>query len=250
MTKLENQPLTCYNLTMSFFISLGIIILAMLIMSCLQLQSGIFALLYHYTSGKYSKKRASDLTLFFILGVETAAACLFLFSFYASNLLFLFQLHPETSFVAWIIIGVLIALSLTSLFCYFRPEAGTKLFISRKHAKLLDYQARQTKSRSNSFILGILTGIHELPFTLPLYIITSIEIAELSINPFLKNIFTILYILAPTIPLFIIRWKFQIGQNLADIQKSRSKNKTFVRTILCSCYIVIAILFICFRILT
>ena len=66
---------------MSVFVSVGIVILAMLIMAFLQLSSGVFSLFYHYASGKYSKSRASDMTLFFILGTETAAACLFFCSY-------------------------------------------------------------------------------------------------------------------------------------------------------------------------
>ena len=221
----------------------------MVIMASLQLQPGVFALFYHYASGKYSKTRTSDLTIFFILGAETAAACLFLCSYYITNLFFFYQFQPETSFFAWIIAGILITLSITSLIYYFRPGPGTKLFISRKYAKNLNAHARIAKSRSDAFILGALSGIYELPFTLPLYFITSIEIIEMTTESFSGHLLTLLYIITPIIPLLIIRWRFQTGHNLADIERSRVKDKKFIRIILSLSYLSIAILFIYFRIL-
>ncbi len=249
MAILENQPPTCYNLNMSFFVSLGIVFIAMLIMACLQLQPGVFLLFYHYASGKYSKSRTSDMSIFFILGAETAAACLFLCSYYIANLLFFYQFRPETSFFAWVLVGMLMAMALMSFLCYFRPGSGTRLFIPRKCASNLLEHAKSAKSRSDAFTLGALSSICELPFTLPLYIITSVEIIEMSVEFFPSNILTILYIVIPTLPLFFIRWKFQAGYNLADIQRSRVKDKTFTRIILCFSYVTIAILFIYFRIL-
>jgi hypothetical protein len=235
---------------MGFFISLGIVIIAMLIMASLQLQPGVFALLNHYASGKYSKAKTSDLTLFFIIGAETAAACLFLCSYYLANLFFLYQFRPETSFFAWILVGILVALAIMSLFFYFRPGPGTKLFISRECARNLDAHARLAKSRSDAFALGAFSSICELIFTLPLYIITSAEIMEMTVEFFPSYLLTILYIIIPTIPLFIIRWRFQAGHNLADIERSRVKDKNFTRIILCFSYISITILFIYFRIIT
>lgn len=234
---------------MSFFISLGIVFLAMLIMASLQLQPGVFALFYHYASGKYSKSRASDMTLFFILGAEVAAACLFLCSYYIVNLFFLYQFRPETSFFAWFIVGILVALAFMSFFCYFRPGPGTRLFISRKCANSLNEHAKTAKSRSDAFTLGALSGIYEIPFTLPLYFITSMEIMEMSVEFFPSHLLTILYIIIPTLPLFFIRWKFQTSHNLANIQRSRVKDKIFTRLILCFSYIAITVLFIYFRIL-
>ena len=223
--------------------------MAMLIMASLQLQPGVFALLNHYAYGKYSKAKASDLTLFFIVGAETAAACLFLCSYYFVNLFFFYQFRPETSFFAWIMVGILVALAVMSLLFYFRPGPGTRLFISRKCAKGLDTHARLAKSRSDAFILGALSSICELIFTLPLYIITSAEIMEMTVEFFPSNLLTILYIVLPTIPLFIIRWRFQTGRNLADIERSRIKDKNFTRFILCLGYTSITVLFIYFRII-
>lgn len=222
----------------------------MIIIAFLQLQPGIFSLSCHYLYGKYSKARASDLILFFILGVEVTSACLFLCSYYITNLFFFYQFRPETGVFAWIMVGIFTALALFSLFCYFRPGPGTSLFISRKAAKTLDSHARNIKSRSDAFVLGCFSGFYELVFTIPLYIVTSAEIMEMTVKFSPSHLLTLLYIIIPTLPLFIIRWKYRSGHNLANIQKSRVRDKNFVRFILSISYLSIAILIISFRILS
>ena len=248
MAKLENQPPSCYNQTMSFFISLGIILLASLIIACLQLQPGIFALFSHYVSGKFSKSRSSSLSLFFILGVEIATACFFLCSFYIVNLLFLCQFRPEIGIFSWIMVGIFIALSIASLFFYFRPEPGTKLFIPRRCPNMVNQRIYDLKTRQDALVLGFFSGIFELPFTFPLYLITSFEVSEMSPEFYPTNLTYIIFILAPIVPLLLIKLRFKAGYNLADIQKSRVKNKNFTRIILSLSYLTIAILLIYFRI--
>ena len=242
------QPSSCYNFSMSFFISLGIVLLAMLIMALLQLQPGVFLLLCHHSTGKYPKTHVSHLTLFFILGVEVISACLFLSIYYITNIFFLQFFRPETSFWAFIAVGIFIALALICLFGYFRGSRGTRLFISRKYAQILDQKARTVKSPSDAFTLGAFSGLAELIFTIPLYIITSLEIIEMSVEFSPSHLLTLLYIITPTIPLFIIRWRFQAGHNLVDIQKSRVRHKDLTRLTLFASYLAIAILIIIFRI--
>lgn len=232
---------------MSVFISLGIVILSMLIMASLQLTPGIFALFYHYALGQFSKAKASYLSLFFILGAEIITTCLYLSIFYLTCIFFFDNLHPETTILFWAIAGILIALGVVSFFFYYRRGPGTKLFIPRKYAKALDLNAKFVKTRSDAFMLGAIAGTCELLFTLPLYVVTCIEIMRMGAEGFASNFLTVLYILTPVIPLFFIRWKFQSNFNLADIEKSRVHDKPFTRFILAFSYILIAILIICFR---
>ena len=220
----------------------------MLIMIFLQLSSGVFALFCHYKAGKYSKKKASLLEVFFILGAETIAACLFLCCYYLSYVLFFSSPRPETGIFAWIAVGMLAVLAIASCFFYYRKGPGSRLFIPRKIAHSLNRHAKTVKTRSDAFTLGALSGTYELPFTLPLYLITAVEIMEMNTEYFSSNILTVLYILTPTIPLLIIRWTFRAGHNLADIARTRVKDKNFIRFILAFSYFTIAVLIICFRI--
>ena len=232
---------------MNVFISLGIVILAMLIMASLQLTPGVFAIFYHYALGKFSKAKASYLSIFFILGAEIIAACLYLSIFYLTCIFFFDNLQPEITVPFWTLAGILIALGILSFFVYYRRGSGTKLFIPRKYAKALDASAKSVKTRSDAFLLGALAGTCELVFTLPLYIVTCIEIMKMGAAGFSSNLLTIIYILIPVIPLYIIRWKYQTGHNLADIERTRIRDKNFTRFILAFSYIMIAILIICFR---
>lgn len=235
---------------MSVFISVGIVILAMLIMASLQLVSGVFALFYHYALGKFSKKQAATLSLFFILGSEIIAAFLFIAATFLSYVLFLNDLNPRNNILTWIFAGILIALSFASFFFYFRyPHSkDSRLFIPRKFAKTLYLRAAKVKSPSDAFTLGAFANIPELIFTLPLYIITATEIIYTHTEYFADDFLTILYILVPTIPLFILYYSFRSGRNLADIIKSRIRDKAFHRLCLGFSYLTIAILIICFRI--
>ena len=227
---------------MSILISVGILILAMLIMALLQLVPGIFALFSHYALGKFKQAKAYDFMLFFILGVETITACLFLCVYY---LTFVFR-FGEADFInrifAWILAGIMIALSLSSLFFYFRRGSGTKLFISRKTAQALDHNAKISKTRSDAFSLGTISGTYELFFTFPLYIIVALTVTQINFSA--PGLLAFLFILAPLIPLFCLYWRYRSGYNLANIIKSRTNNKNFIRFLLFISYLFLAFLII------
>ena len=247
------QPPVCYNFNMSVLSSVGIVILAMLIMTSLQLVPGVFALFYHYAVGRYSPKKVSSLSLFFILGTETLSTILFISTLYISYTLFLDNLSPRNNILTWIFTGCIIALAIIS-FCFYyrRPHAShnTQLFLPRDFAECLDLRARSVKSPSDAFVLGALSSVYELIFTLPLYLITATEIMYMHNSYTADHLFTILYILTPALPLFCLYYSFRSGRHLADIQKSRVKSKTFHRFLISICYLTIAVLIIYFRILT
>ena len=219
----------------------------MLILAFLQLAPGVFALTYHYALGKYSEKKASYLTLFLIIGVEVISACIFLSTFFLVSIIFFAGFRPETSIATWIVAGILIALSFLAFFRYYRPGTGTKLFIPAKYTKGLRFSAKTIKTKSDAFVLGALSSVSELIYTFPLFILVSAEIMRLSLQDIPVNIFALLFVLAPLFPLFVVRYKYQMGYSLADIIKSRNKNKFFTRLILGLNYLIIAIIILCFR---
>ena len=243
MVELENQPPTCYNLSMSFFTSLGIVVLSMLILTFLQLTPGVFALFTHYAIGKYGRKKASYITTFYILGVETVAACLFMSTLLFSNLLFFYSMSPGTSYLSWVMAGIMVALAIASFLYYFRGGNGTKLFIPRNCAATLENYAREANSRSDAFILGALSGVLEMPFTLPLYIIGAFSVIELTASFPICQLLALAFVIVPTIPLFVIRLKYRAKYNLAEIQRARVHDKKFVRILMCFSYAAIAVLF-------
>lgn len=235
---------------MSIFASLGIVILAMLIMASLQLTPGVFALFYHYALGKFSKRKASDLTLFFIIGAEIVNALIFMSIYFLLGFFMFGNLGFKNDVFTYILVGITIALALASSFCYYRRGAGTQLFISRRYAKGMDHLASSTSSRTDAMLLGALAGSYELVFSLPLFIIIATIALELTMARQPSNLITIAFVLAPLIPLFIIRWQYQSGHNLADIIRLRIKNKTFTKILLTLSFLFIAILMILFKVVS
>lgn len=215
-----------------------------LILAFLQLQPGIFALFAHYARGKFPRRKRALLTTFFMLGVETVAAFLFICAMLFVNVFFLYAFRPETSFLIWILVGVIFALAIVSLVCYFRPGPGSRLFIPQKAAESLAHYARTASSRSDAFTLGALAGVLELPFTLPLYLISAISIIELAATWSPNLLLSLLIVLAPLFPLVFVRYQYHLGYNLADLMRSRVRNKSFARLILCFAYTSIAVLFV------
>ena len=235
---------------MSVLASIGIVFLAMLIMVSLQLVPGVFALFFHYTTGKYSFQKASSLSLFFIIGTEIISAFFFISAFFISYSLFLNDLNPRNNIVTWIFVGILIALSIICLFFYYKHpySKDTELFIPRRFAKALDRRARTVRNPSDAFVLGALSNVYELFITLPLYIITATEIMWMHSEYFADDFLTILYILVSAIPLINLYYSFRTNHNLANIQRSRVKNKLFHRITMSLSLLTIAVLIICFRI--
>ena len=236
---------------MNVLASVGIFIIAMVIMTSLQLVPGVFALFFHYAIGKYSRKKASSLSLFFILGSEIISALFFISAFYISYTLFLNDLNPRNNVLTWVFIGIFIALSIACFFFYYRhphSKQDTELFISRKLSRSLNLRAKSIKSPSDAFALGALSNVCELPITLPLYIITATEIMYMHTEYFADNTLTIIYILVSAIPLIHLYYSFRLGRNLAVIQRSRVKDKSFHRFTISLSFLTIAILVICFRI--
>lgn len=229
---------------MSIVTSGGIVVLATLILAFLQLGPGIFALFSHYASGRFTAKKRAMLTTFFMLGVETVSAILFICSVLFVNIFFYFSPRPEATFLAWILVGFLLALAIFSIIGYYRSSSGSQLFISRKSAAALARYAAETSTRSDAFVLGAFSSVLELPFSLPLYLAAASSIVVLSVLWPSSLLLAFLFVCIPLLPLFFVRYKFRLGFNLADIMRSRVRDKNFVRFVLCFAYTTIAVLII------
>lgn len=222
---------------MSIFTSYGIIVFAMLILTLLQLSSGVFSLFLHYASGKYSRPKVSRLSIFFILGAEAMATCVFLSLFFLINLIYLADSTIISQILLYIFAGISVALAIFCLCFYYRRGKHSELFITRKYARSLERTASKVKSPSDAFALGALSGNCELFLVAPLYLIIILETLRLDNScPF-----ALLTILISILPLFLTYWLHQSGQNLANALKSRTHAKMFIRIALSVLYLIIAI---------
>lgn len=229
---------------MSVLTSLGILALAILSLAFFQLTPSIFSLFLHFASGKYSKLKASDLAVFFILGAETFVVFIFLFIYSAlSNSPFLFGIIDSPIF-SWIMAGILAALGILIFVLYFRHNSSTELFIPRKLAQNFHNKAKTIKTRSDSFVFGFTSALPEFIFTLPLYIIATIEIMQIDSNSFTRAGIIILFAIFAILPLFITSFLSNNGYTLADSLRFRTRNKNFFRIFLSLSYLLIATLII------
>ena len=215
----------------------------MLIQGFLQVGPGVFAVFYHHALGKTTAKKADDQSLSFILGTEIATAVFFLITYFIVTF-FVAENNFLNSTFLWIMAGLFFALGVFSFFCYFKlgkkNKNTTKLFLTRHTAENFLYHATHNKNRTDTIILGFLAATAEIVFTLPLFIISSVEILDLS--PRFNFVFIIAYIVVATVPLFIVRTLFRTGHNLAEIQRLRVKRKLLFRIVISVSYLALGVL--------
>ena len=191
-------------------------------------------LFYHYTYGKTSRKNANRLSLYYIFGAITAISFI---------LTTTFLLTCGSTLMRWILAGILFGVGI--LFCrfYFRKGRGTELFLSRKIADSLLKNAKNAKKPSDIFMLGAMSEMPELIFTLPLYVILALSIGNFT-DPIMRTSLGIVAVMASAFPFLLIWGFFKSGRNLAEIQRLRVKNKQFIRFFITGCYLIVMALLI------
>ena len=223
---------------MSILVSVFILILVALIQTFMQLSPGVFALFYHYALGKKSRKKADSFSLYYILGYE-----FFIIATIFILCIFVFLINKavtiDFALVYWILAGVSIAEAMAGLFFYYRKNKTTELFISRKLARSIEKQASNVKNSSDAFILGFVSGLPELIFTLPVYLTAIFTLIDFTIIP--RATVLIAFIILAILPLIWIFILYHTDRHLADIARLRLKLKPFVKIVFCFCFLLLAI---------
>jgi len=226
---------------MSILLSVIILIIIALIQALLQLVPGVFASFYHHALGKKNRKFADSLSLYFLLGNEVFIITIFFIlcilfftinNFFEINIIYLY----------WILAGIFTAETTISLFLYYRKGKFTELFISRSIASSLEKQSKNIKTPSDAFILGFLSRVPELIFTLPLYLLAIILLIDFLIVP--RALILILFILISLLPIIIIHLFYFTGHNLSHIERFRIKIKPFIKIFLSLSFLSLATLII------
>lgn len=217
--------------------------LAIGIQTLLQLSPGIFAIFYHHALGKTNAKKADDQSLSFILGVEIFTAILYLLTYFIVSFV-LTEEGFDNPILVWIMIGIFIAEAIFFFFCYYKMgkkyKNTSRLFVNRHVSEALIYKAEHAKNRTDTIILGIVTCAIELAFTLPLFIISSVEI--LRFDSRFGFLFIIVYVIAATAPLFGTRILYHTNNTLAGIMRIRTSKKNLYRILITIGYLGIAAL--------
>lgn len=228
---------------MSIILSVILVILVMVIFAFLQLPNGLFSIFYHFRIAKTNLKKADDAALSFILGLEIFMFIMWLLIFIIVSTCFYFNPELSSPLFLFIMAGIFFAETIAIIFFYYRRGKNTTaLFIPRKIAKNLIKKSESVKSRSDAIILGFVSGIPELLFTLPLFIICSMLLQ--TENAFYRSTIIILSIISAALPLFIIRFFYRTDHNLADIERIRIKLKPHFKFILSIAFFAFTILII------
>ena len=215
----------------------------MIIFTFLQLPNGLFSIFYHFRIAKTNHKKADDAALSFILGFEVFMTVFWLLVYLIIFTCFYFNPEILTSIFLYIMAGICFAEAIAIVFFYYRRgKTTTALFIPRKIAKNLIKKSEAVKSRSDAIILGFVSGIPELLFTLPLFITCSALLQ--TENALSRSLVIILAVVSAATPLFVVRFFYRTNHNLAEIERIRTKLKPHFRLILSLAYLAISILLI------
>ena len=210
----------------------------------LQLGAGTLLLLYNESLGKKVRKSTRAVTRGFIVGA-------FLFSILlvsaASLMILLINSHPFGENGLTVAAGALLAMSIVAICLYYRSGKNTMLWIPDFVAKYFRKRAGKADTGAEGIALGMTTVLAELPFSLMLIIVAANSLLNLPQAVIILAIAS--YSLIVVMPLVIMKILIRNGKNLADIQRWRVKNKTFLKIFTGICYIALAAFVIVFKIL-
>ncbi len=157
----------------------------------------------------------------YVAGVAAATVAL-LFS-----LLYLVTLTNHSSLLWAAITGYGVAVGIIVMFVYYRSGPGTMLWLPRGVAAFLETRIKKTDTSIESFSLGIMTVVAELPFVLaPLLIAAMVLSGQVNI---LHVTGVVIYGLIGVVPLLIIIALIGGGRKLSTIQRWREANKGFLQ---------------------
>lgn len=221
----------------------------MVIELLLQLTPATFSIFYHHALGKYGNKKADNLSLSFIFGVELFTAAICLSIYFIVYAIFVNLPDFRSNIILWILAGIAAAEAIVFFCCYFhqtksskssksRARASTTLFLSRRFARALTVRAESVQTRRDALALGFFVGVPELIFTLPLIVILSLLLT--SSVAFSVTAAIIVFVLIATVPLFTIRTAFRAGLSLASIQRFRASARPAIRLFVPLCLLALA----------
>ena len=220
---------------MSDLLCIATIVLAGLVQASLQLSLGGLILLYHASMGHHRRRKTRFLAKNYIIG---AAVISFLMvcalGFLISSL---FDGALKTEYLT-VCVGIFLASALVMWFFYFRRGKDTELWLPRAFTRYINSRAKATNDNIEAFSLGMLSSFAEMPLSIALYFVVANCILSLSAQ---YQILAVLgYTLMSVFPLCILKLRVKTGQNVVDFQKSRIRNKAYLRIISGSGFAVLA----------
>lgn len=226
---------------MSELVNIGAVIFAGFIHASLQLGLSGLVLLYHESAGKYVRKKTRRLVDSYIAGVGTivllglCAVCFLLVAVFGGVL--------PLNWLA-VTIGALFSVAIVIWTIYYRRGRTTELWLPKTIARYINARAKETKSDTEAFTLGILTCFAETPFIIFLMIVSANSLMAMGIEH--QLLMVAIYTVIAISPLIATRMIIRKGETAVGIQKWRVKNKTFIRVLSGTGFVVLAIYLIVF----
>ena len=215
---------------MNFFLlsSFAIIAFSALIHASFQLSISVLTLVSGHSLGrKTSHKRVLSLMSSLIIGIGITTLLLLATVTYSFSLVVWESINAER-LIGAIVCGLLIGLGLATWIFYYQKGAGTTLWLPRSMAEFLSSRAKSTRSKTESFGLGMVSVISELVFIVAPIAAAAMTIALLP-SPSLQATGVIFYLTISLLPLFIIFLAVGGGKKLSRIQGWRERNKGFLQ---------------------
>lgn len=213
---------------MDTFTTLLVVAFAAFLHATFQLSVSVLTLLSGHSIGrKKSKMRLIHLTSTYVGGVFLMTILLVASLILSSSNLF----GPYAPTLIWAgVCGATVGIGISAwLFYYKRHSDGTELWIPRQIAKYLHDRTKDTKSGSESFGLGLMTGLGELLFTIAPLAISAMLLS--SVAPNWQLIGIVIYASISLLPLIIVWLLVSSGYKISNIQHWRTENKWFLQFI-------------------
>ncbi len=220
---------------MSDLLCIATIVLAGLVQASLQLSLGGLILLYHASMGHHRRRKTRFLAKNYIIGAAVISFLMVCALGFLISSLFDGALKTEYLMVC---VGIFLASALVMWFFYFRRGKNTELWLPRAFTRYINRRAKATNDNIEAFSLGMLSSFAEMPLSIALYFVVANCILSLSAQ---YQILAVLgYTLMSVFPLCILKLRVKTGQNVVDFQKSRIRNKAYLRIISGSGFAVLA----------
>lgn len=226
------------------YASVGVVLLAAMIHATLQLSQGVLLLLYHASIGRHIRTKTRRLASRYIMGVTLMVVLVL------SALCFIISaITGGTMSVGWLLVcvGILVGLAICAWFLYYRSGKSTELWLPRSVVKFINQRAKVTTSNTEAFSLGLLVGFAEMPFSLVLMVVAANSI--LVLPQFWQVMMILAYALVTMTPLLVLRFGVRRGRTIVEIQKWRSRNKTFFRVLSGVGFLTLAVFLVAFEIM-
>ncbi|HET7630603.1 MAG TPA: hypothetical protein VFK03_04490 [Candidatus Saccharimonadales bacterium] len=192
--------------------------------ACFQLSVSVLTLISSHTIGaSRSFNRLLALMASYLAGVLASVFVLVVVAVKLVDSLRFFSANQ-----AWLSLGLVsILVGILVVAFYYRQSKGTSLWVPRGMAKFLNNRTKRTRSAVETFSLGVITTVAELPFSFVAFLTVAYLMKGADAN--VQLALSLIYALAVSLPLLFVAAAITSGHKISTVQRWRETNKNFLR---------------------